>query len=118
MLILIAALCLIALLEYRRRAKARKFRNDIDRFMEWGEYETLDPPPACPEGDFIMHEGQPIDPATHIACVRLAWTLVNRIQLLLRPEEIDECARQFYLDIREHMKQRAAQQEDGSHAHA
>jgi hypothetical protein len=52
-----------------------------------------------------MHEGQPCDPATHISCVRLAWTLVNRIQSLLRPEEINDCARQFYLDIREHLEQ-------------
>jgi hypothetical protein len=52
-----------------------------------------------------MHEGQPCDPATHVFCVRLAWTLVHRIQAVLRPEEIDECARQFYLDIRNHLQQ-------------
>lgn len=52
-----------------------------------------------------IHDGQPIDSATHIFCVRLSWTLVNRIRSLLRPEELNECARQFYLDIREHMQQ-------------
>ena len=52
-----------------------------------------------------MHNGQPIDPETHIYCVRLAWRLVQRIQNLLRPDEIDDCARQFYLDIREHRQQ-------------
>jgi hemerythrin superfamily protein len=52
-----------------------------------------------------MHDGQPIDPATHIACVRLAWKLVHRIQAVLRPDEIDECARQFYRDIRDHVEQ-------------
>jgi hypothetical protein len=53
----------------------------------------------------IMHNGQPIDPATHIFCVRLAWALVSRIQSVLRPEELNDCARQFYLDIREHLDQ-------------
>src|SRR5262249_1468865 len=52
-----------------------------------------------------MHDGQPIDAATHITCVRLAWTLVHRIQNLLRPDEVDDCARQFYLDIRAHYEQ-------------
>jgi hypothetical protein len=51
-----------------------------------------------------MHDGQPCDPATHISCIRLAWTLVHRIQSLLRPEEINDCAKQFYLDIREHLE--------------
>ena len=52
-----------------------------------------------------MHEGQPCDPATHTSCDRLAWTLVNRIQCVLRPEEVNDCARQFYLDIRDHLEQ-------------
>lgn len=52
-----------------------------------------------------MPDGQPTDPATHIFCIRLAWTLVNRIQSLLRPEELNDCAYQFYLDIREHLDQ-------------
>ena len=52
-----------------------------------------------------MHNGQPIDPETHISIVRLSWRLVERIQNLLRPDEIDDCARQFYLDIREHRQQ-------------
>jgi hypothetical protein len=42
-----------------------------------------------------VHNGQPIDSATHIACVRLTWTLVSRIQSVLRPEEINACAQQF-----------------------
>jgi hypothetical protein len=52
-----------------------------------------------------MHDGQPCDPATHVFCVRLAWTLVHRIQSVLRPEELNDCARQFYLDIRELLEQ-------------
>ena len=48
--------------------------------------------------------GQPIDPATHIFCVRLAWKLVHNIQNLIRPEEINDVARQFYLDIREDLE--------------
>jgi hypothetical protein len=55
-----------------------------------------------------MHPGQPCDPGTHVFCVRLAWTLVERIRSILRPEEIDECARQFYLDIREHLERQKA----------
>lgn len=51
-----------------------------------------------------MYEGQPCDPATHVFCVRLAWALVHRIQAVLRPEEINDCARQFYLDIRQHLE--------------
>ena len=54
------------------------------------------------DGKPIDHDGQPIDTATHIHCVRLAWTLVSRISGLLRPEEVNQCAQQFYLDIREH----------------
>jgi hypothetical protein len=52
-----------------------------------------------------MHHGQPIDSATHVFCVRLAWTLVNRLVAVLRPEEINECARQFYEDIRAALEQ-------------
>jgi hypothetical protein len=52
-----------------------------------------------------MYEGQPCDPVTHVFCVRLAWALVQRIQSVLRPEEINDCARQFYLDIRQHLEQ-------------
>jgi hypothetical protein len=51
-----------------------------------------------------MYEGQPCDPATHVFCARLAWALVQRIQSVLRPEEINDCARQFYLDIRVHLE--------------
>jgi hypothetical protein len=51
-----------------------------------------------------MYEGQPCDPGTHVFCDRLAWALVQRIQSVLRPEEINDCARHFYLDIREHLK--------------
>jgi hypothetical protein len=29
---------------------------------------------------------------------------MQRIQSVLRPEEINDCARQFYLDIREHLE--------------
>jgi hypothetical protein len=48
-----------------------------------------------------MHPGQPIDSATHVFCVRLAWTLVNHLVALLRPEEVNDCAAQFYQDIRD-----------------
>lgn len=48
-------------------------------------------------------DGQPIDAETHILCQRLAWALVNRIAAILRPDEINECAKQFYLDIRDHL---------------
>lgn len=39
MLTLISCLCLVALLERRRRVKSTTFRDEIDRFMEWGEYD-------------------------------------------------------------------------------
>jgi hypothetical protein len=45
-----------------------------------------------------MHPGQPLDPATHVSYTRLTWTLVQRIQTVLRPEEFNECARVFYED--------------------
>jgi len=52
-----------------------------------------------------MHPGQPITVAEHIASERLAWTLVERIQHLLRPDDIDACHRQFVIDIRAHLKE-------------
>jgi hypothetical protein len=64
-----------------------------------------------------MHNGQPIDSARHVLYQRLAWALVNRIQCLLRPDEIDDCARQFYLDIRDHMKPNDTPKENGSNVH-
>jgi hypothetical protein len=39
MLTLILCLSLVALLEHRRRAKNKAFRDEIDRFMEWGDYD-------------------------------------------------------------------------------
>jgi hypothetical protein len=66
--------------------------------------------------DQPIADGQPIDPTTHISCVRLSWTLISRIQGLLRPDEINDCARQFYLDIRRHLQQeKPPATEDGSH---
>jgi hypothetical protein len=61
-----------------------------------------------------MHNGQPIDPTTHISYQRLAWTLVERIQCLLRPDEVDDCAHQFYVDIREHFAQEPAPGKEGN----
>lgn len=57
-----------------------------------------------PENGTAPHPGQPCDPAAHVCYTRLAWTLVNRIQSVLRPDEINDCAQQFYLDIREHLE--------------
>jgi hypothetical protein len=65
-----------------------------------------------------MHNGQPIDATTHISYQQLALTLVSRIQFLIRPEDIDDCARQFYLDIRQHFAQETASRKEGnSHVH-
>jgi hypothetical protein len=65
-----------------------------------------------------MHNGQPIDARTHISYQRLALTLVERIVCLLRPDEIDDCAQQFYFDIRQHFGQEAAPKKEGnSHVH-
>jgi hypothetical protein len=58
-----------------------------------------------PEKTAAIHDGLLCDPATHVFCVRLAGTLVHRIRSVLSPEELDECARQFYLDIRELLEQ-------------
>jgi len=46
-----------------------------------------------------MHDGQPIDPATHIYCARLAYRLVGIILPALRPEEIHAAAAEFYKAI-------------------
>jgi hypothetical protein len=51
----------------------------------------------------MPHPGQPLDPCKHYT--RLAWALVSRIQPLLRPDEVNDCARVFYEDIRTYLEQ-------------
>jgi hypothetical protein len=58
-----------------------------------------------------MHPGQPIDPATHVSYIRLTWTLIQRIQTVLRPDEINDCAAQFYEDIRAHFQQQRSERQ-------
>lgn len=59
-----------------------------------------------------MQDAQPIDPATHIYCARLAYRLVGIILPALRPEEIHDAAAEFYKAIldehRHHETQRQA----------
>jgi len=58
-----------------------------------------------------IQDAQPIDPATHIYCARLAYRLVGIILPALRPEEIHDAAAEFYKAILdEHQHHEAGRQ--------
>jgi hypothetical protein len=59
--------------------------------------------------------GQPCEPALHVFCMRLAYGLVGIVEPVLRPDEVNLAAQEFYAAIRRDLEEyQAANRERGA----
>lgn len=60
----------------------------------------------------MLQSHQPIDPAVHDLCIRIARKCVWVIQAVLREEERIEAVREFYQAAREEIEKKPAREEE------